>query len=30
MKGDEELIFTDDSILIKETLNYATAVMHKG
>ena len=30
MKGNEELIFTDDSILIKETLDYPTAVMHKG
>jgi len=30
MKGNEELIFTDDSILIKETLDYPTAVMHKS
>lgn len=30
MRGDENLIFTDDSILIKETMNMGEAVMHLG
>ena len=30
MKGDEELVFTEDSIYIKDTIDQKTAVMHVG
>jgi hypothetical protein len=30
MKGDEELVFTKDSIYIKDTIDQKTAVMHIG
>jgi guanidinoacetate N-methyltransferase len=30
MKGDEELVFTNDSIYIKDTIDQKTAVMHIG